>query len=114
MDIAVVLMGSTTEVRQPDASKSTSTPEVGKIGQGASQILSMIDGMEVAEPEKSIAKMLVLMGANPTNILISGASRLMTAEAERQNPKLELPSDYTETERVLHEMLIENTKFITG
>jgi len=73
------------------------------------KIIKMIDEMEVAEPEKSIAKLIALMGGNPTEVLIAGATRLNTAKREEMFPKKPLPKDYTEVERILHEMLVENT-----
>ena len=75
----------------------------------AEKVLEIIDQMDVAEPEKTLAKAVTLMGGNPTALLIAGAYRQMTAEAERKYPKQPIPEDYSEVERVIHEMLVENT-----
>jgi hypothetical protein len=73
------------------------------------QILNEIEKIPSTEPEKTIAKMITIMGGNPINILSIGLNKYLTNEAEQKNPKLPMPKDYTKTERILHEMLIENT-----
>lgn len=56
--------------------------------------------------------MLSLIGANPeqiTKTLINQSNIKETDKAEKLNPKLELPGDYTEIAKQIHLMLIENT-----
>lgn len=59
--------------------------------------------------EKAIALTLAAGGINPTEFLIEAFSRHETEKAEKENPKPQLPQDYTEVERIVHEMLVENT-----
>lgn len=59
--------------------------------------------------EKAIALTLAAGGINPTDFLIEVFSRHETEKAERENPKPQLPKDYREIEKIIHEMLIENT-----
>ena len=73
------------------------------------QILSELEKIPSTEPEKTIAKMITVMGGNPIPILSIGINKYLTAEAEQKNPKLPMPQDYTKTQRILHEMLTENT-----
>jgi len=73
------------------------------------KVLEAIDQMDMPELEKTVAKMVAILGGNPTDILISGAYRQLTAEAESKYPRQPTPEDYSEVERILHEMLTENT-----
>jgi hypothetical protein len=73
------------------------------------QVKDIIDKLDLPPLEKSIATMMVAMGANPTEFLMVAKAHLDTLKAEREHPRLPMPKDYTETERVLHEMLVENT-----
>jgi len=88
--------------------KSPLAPEA-EAGVGLEKVFEIIDGMDVPEPEKTIAKLIALMGGNPTDVIMAGLYKKETAESERLHPRKPLPEDYTETERILHEMLIENT-----
>ena len=76
---------------------------------GKNKILEIIDRLDIPGLEKAIAKMITLLGGNPTDILIAGACRKETEESEKKHPRKDLPADYNETERIIHEMLIENT-----
>jgi len=100
------------ETGTPAPEKSPQAPGA-KAGEGLPEstknVFELIDEMDVPELEKSIAKLIVALGGNPTDVLVAGAYRKMTAESEREHPRKPLPEDYTETERVIHEMLIENT-----
>jgi len=69
----------------------------------------IIEAMPIPDEIKRKALMLVSVGINPTHYLITAISRHEAKELERQHPKPQLPSDYTEIEREIHEMLIENT-----
>jgi len=55
-----------------------------------------------------LAEMMALMGANPTGFLCEAISAELTKKAEKERP-WKMPSDYTEIERAIHEMLVENT-----
>jgi hypothetical protein len=77
--------------------------------EAAKKVFEHIDQLDVSPAAKTIAKSLVLIGANPTDFLIAAAYAEHTAASEQRNPRPEPPADYTETERVLHEMLTENT-----
>jgi len=78
-------------------------PEVAK------KVFEHIDQMDVSPAAKTIAKTLVVLGANPTEFLVAAAYAEKTEEAESKYPRPEPPADYTKTERILHEMLTENT-----
>jgi hypothetical protein len=73
------------------------------------EVNKIIDEMDLPQLEKTIAKAIVLSGGNPTEFLISAKNYYETIKAEREKPKPELPSDYNEVERIVHEMLVENT-----
>ena len=74
-----------------------------------SKIFELIDRLDIPGLEKAIAKMITLLGGNPVDVLTAGACRKETAESERLHPRKPIPEDCTETERVIHEMLVENT-----
>lgn len=74
-----------------------------------SRIYEIIDSMQINPLTASVAKSIVAMGGNPTKFLVEAISHDETVKAELKHPKPALPADYTETERLIHEMLIENT-----
>jgi hypothetical protein len=73
------------------------------------KILEEIEEIPSTEPEKTISKIITVMGGNPIPVLSIGLNKYLTIEAEQKNPKLPMPEDYTKTEKILHEMLTENT-----
>jgi hypothetical protein len=73
------------------------------------QVTDMIDQIDVDPLTKAVAKTATALGGNPVPILVMGMAMKMTAEAEAKNPKPEVPEDYDKTERVIAEMLWENT-----
>jgi hypothetical protein len=73
------------------------------------QVKEIIDKLDLPPLEKSIATAIAVLGGNPTEFLITAKAYCDTLKAERDHPKLPMPEDYTETERILHEMLVENT-----
>ncbi|MEM2941407.1 MAG: hypothetical protein QW304_07665 [Thermoproteota archaeon] len=59
--------------------------------------------------ETEIACMTAALGGNPTKFLVEVVSLMETIKAEARTPKKLFPEGYTETERVIAEMLTENT-----
>jgi len=68
-----------------------------------------IKDFPLTDAEKLTALVITAMGGNPTRFLVDALSMHETERAERENPKMPIPMDYTEVERIIHEMLIENT-----
>ena len=72
----------------------------------------ILDGLPLKPEQKAIASMGILLGANPTNFLVGALSENETEKAEKEAPCPDLdsiPKDYSELERLIHCMLIENT-----
>jgi len=68
-----------------------------------------IKDLPISDVERLTALSITAMGGNPVPFLVDALSIRETERAERENPKPNLPDDYTEIERIAHEMLIENT-----
>jgi hypothetical protein len=73
------------------------------------QVFELIDKLEVSPAAKTMAKSIVMLGGNPVQLLVAALFNEQTAAAELKHPKLPMPKDYTEVERVIHEMMVENT-----
>ena len=58
----------------------------------------------------AIPSMIALMGGNPVNLMVAQSNKLQTAKAETENPLVDgYPNGYTSIEKILHDMMIENT-----
>ena len=73
------------------------------------KVHEIINSLPIKPEEKAIAKMGVLVGANPTQFLVGALSRSETEKAEAQSPKRRKAKCYTPTEKVIVEMLTEST-----
>lgn len=73
------------------------------------EVLKMIDELDLPPLETLIAKTIALLGGNPTQFLIWAKAHYDTLRAESENPKPETPDGYDETEKIIAEMLWENT-----
>jgi hypothetical protein len=76
---------------------------------GNKQIDSIIDQMDVSHFAKLMAKYAYRLGGDPSKILLKAYETEKTEQAEALHPKKALPKDYTEVEKIIHELLIENT-----
>jgi hypothetical protein len=76
---------------------------------GSKQIDSIIDQMGVSQFAKLMAKYAYRLGGDPAKILITAYVAERTEQAEALHPRPKLPDNYSEVERIIHEMLIENT-----
>ncbi|MEM4098051.1 MAG: hypothetical protein QXS81_05135 [Candidatus Micrarchaeaceae archaeon] len=78
----------------------------------AKNIAEAIKWLDLPESEKRVAIIQVAMGM-PLDVVINNImstyNSTETQKAEIENPKPELPKDYTPIERQIAEMLIENT-----
>jgi len=79
------------------------------IDKSTEHAFDIIDQMDISPVTKVLAKSILVLGGNPVPFLVYAISAEKTAIADQLHPKLPMPEDYTETERVLHEMLVENT-----
>jgi hypothetical protein len=76
---------------------------------GNKQIDSIIDQMDVSHFAKLMAKYAYRLGGDPSKILLKAYETEKTEQAEALHPRKPLPNDYTEVEKIIHELLIENT-----
>lgn len=75
------------------------------------KIEEIISELPIKPLEKQIALMSIMIGANPTPFLVNALDRYETEKAEKDNPMppSSIYSDYDKTERLIAEMLLENT-----
>lgn len=75
----------------------------------AKVVRDFVKGLPVSDAVKHMATMIATVGGNPIPFLVHALSAWKTERAEMENPPKPIPEDYTEVERVIHEMMIENT-----
>jgi len=73
------------------------------------KVYEAIDNIPTSDVVKTTAKAMVAAGINPTRFLVEAISAEETARAESSTPLQPMPRGYTKTQRVIHEMLTENT-----
>jgi len=73
------------------------------------RVKDIIDGLDLPPEDKAVATAILALGGNPVGFLLEASAIYETLKAEKEHPRLPMPEDYTETERILHEMLTENT-----
>ena len=75
------------------------------------KIKEIISELPIKPLEKQIALMSIMIGANPTPFLVNALDRYETEKAEKDNPMppSSIYADYDKTERLIAEMLLENT-----
>ncbi len=83
--------------------------EIEKNIEKAKVVSEYVKDLPIGPLEKQISVAIATLGGNPVPFLVDALSYYETMRAERENPAPELPSDYTPLERIIHEMLIENT-----
>ncbi|MEM4977366.1 MAG: hypothetical protein QXT64_08590 [Desulfurococcaceae archaeon] len=83
--------------------------EIEKNLEKAKVVSEAVKDLPIGPLEKEIAIAITALGGNPVPFLVGTLSYYETLRAERENPAPELPEDYTPLERLVHEMLVENT-----
>jgi len=73
------------------------------------KVYEAIDNIPASDVVKTTAKAMVAAGINPTRFLVEAISAEETARAESSTPLQPMPRGYTKTQRILHQMLTENT-----
>ena len=78
----------------------------------ASLLDEVLKDSEIPKEAQAIAKMGAIMGASNDSIIqsmVSITDSMSTAKANEEIPEPQKPKNYTKTESMLHDMLIENT-----
>lgn len=78
----------------------------------AKAVSKILEDSDMPQSVKTTAVLSTAMGVNPDAIVKGMANQLSAIEtdkAEEEAPKIQLPEDYTFTEKIIHEMLVENT-----
>ena len=73
------------------------------------KVYEAIDNIPASDVVKTTANSMVAANINPTKFLIAALSAEETARAESSTPLQPMPRGYTKTQRILHQMLTENT-----